>query len=96
MKASKIGLVLLMAAGMLLSSPLATAGESEDTQENRFLGDRWNVRLFGNVTWYFLRNFGVGLGLSGSDVVYENTGGSNRIKVDLRQTSFTLNASLIF
>lgn len=282
MKASKIGLTLLIAAGMLLSSPLVTAGESEDTQKNRFLGDRWNVRLFGNlseltsdvsagrelgalinleellgfdeqigtwsfdafyrlsknrkhtirlayvdfsrdahaavsgtipifdveflgevasdfgnqvgtityqysftntkkteagilagvgfysyslslsgryildndptleefgsrsenviapvptvgffvnyallpnlildlrtsfidlaigdhegralntygnVTWYFLRNFGIGLGLSSSDVVYENTGGDNRIKVDLRQTSFTLNASLVF
>jgi len=51
---------------------------------------------YGNVTWYFLRNFGIGLGLSSSDVVYENTGGDNRIKVDLRQTSFTLNASLVF
>jgi len=50
----------------------------------------------GNVTWYFLRNFGIGLGLSSSDVTYENTGGDNRIKVDLRQTSFTLNASLVF
>lgn len=51
---------------------------------------------FGNVTWYFLRNFGIGLGLSSSDVVYENTAGDNRIKVDLRQTSLTLNASLVF
>jgi len=51
---------------------------------------------FGNVTWYFSRNFGIGLGLSSSDVVYENTGGKNRIKVDLRQTSLTLNASLVF
>jgi hypothetical protein len=51
---------------------------------------------FGNVTWYFLRNFGIGLGLSSSDVVYENTGGNNRIKVDLRQTSLTLSASLLF
>jgi hypothetical protein len=51
---------------------------------------------FGNITWYFLRNFGIGLGLSSSDVVYENTGGDNRIKVDLRQTSLTLNASLVF
>jgi hypothetical protein len=50
----------------------------------------------GNVTWYFIRNFGIGLGLSSSDVVYENTGGTNRIKVDLRQTSFTINASLVF
>ena len=51
---------------------------------------------FGNVTWFFTRHFGLGLGLSSSDVVYENTGGANRIKVDLRQTSFTLNASLVF
>ena len=51
---------------------------------------------FGNVTWYFTRHFGVGLGLSSSDVVYENTGGDNRIKVDLRQTSLTLNASSVF
>jgi hypothetical protein len=50
----------------------------------------------GNLTWYFLRNFGLGVGLSSSDVVYENTGGDNRIKVDLRQTSFTFNASVVF
>ncbi len=56
-------------------------------------------RIFNNaasLTWYFSRHFGLGLGLSGSDVVYENTGGDNRIKVDLRQTSLTLNASLVF
>ncbi len=65
---------------------------------NLAIGDH-EGRVFmtsGNVTWYFLRNLGVGLGLSSSDVVYENTGGDNRIKVDLRQTSFTLNASLVF
>ncbi len=50
----------------------------------------------GNLTWYFTRHFGLGLGLAGSDVVYENTGGENRVKVDLRQTSLTLNASLLF
>lgn len=49
-----------------------------------------------NLTWYFTRHFGLGLGLSGSDVVYENTGGDTRIKVDLRQTSLTFNASLVF
>lgn len=49
-----------------------------------------------NLTWYFSRHFGLGIGLAGSDVVYENTGGDNRIKVDLRQTSLTLNASLLF
>jgi len=51
---------------------------------------------FGNVTWYFTRHFGLGLGVSSSDVVYENTGGHNRIKVDLRQWSLILNASLVF
>ena len=42
------------------------------------------------------RLFGLGLGLTGSDVVYENTGSGTRIKVELRQTAFTINASLIF
>ena len=51
---------------------------------------------FGNVTWYFIRHFGLGLGVSSSDVVYENTGGDNRIEVDLRQWSLTLNASIVF
>jgi len=51
---------------------------------------------FGNVTWYFIRHFGLGLGVSSSDVVYENTGGDNRVKVDLRQWSLTLNASVVF
>jgi len=49
-----------------------------------------------NLTWYFSRHFGLGLGLAGSDVVYENTSSGNRIKVDLRQTSLTLNASVVF
>lgn len=49
-----------------------------------------------NLNWYFSRHFGLGIGLAGSDVVYENTGGDSRIKVDLRQTSFTANASLVF
>jgi hypothetical protein len=65
---------------------------------NLAIGDH-EGRVFntmGNVTWYFTRHFGLGLGLSSSDVVYENTGGDNRIKVDLRQTSFTLNASVVF
>ena len=49
-----------------------------------------------NLTWYFTRHFGMGLGLAGSDVLYENTGGDSRIKVDLRQASLTLNAALVF
>jgi hypothetical protein len=50
----------------------------------------------GNLTWYFTRHFGLGVGLSGSDVVYENTGGDGRLKVDLRQTSAILSASVVF
>ena len=57
-------------------------------------GQLFNTNV--NLTWYFSRNFGLGLGLAGSNVIYENTGGDNRIKVDLRQTSLTLNASLVF
>jgi hypothetical protein len=49
-----------------------------------------------NLTWYFSRHFGLGLGLAGSDVVYENAGSNSRIKVELRQTSLTLNASVVF
>jgi hypothetical protein len=50
----------------------------------------------GNITWYFTRHFGLGLGLTGSDVVYENTGSGTRIKAELRQTAITINASLVF
>jgi hypothetical protein len=49
-----------------------------------------------NLTWFFARHVGLGVGLASSDVVYENTGGDNRIKVDLRQTSFTVNATFVF
>jgi len=62
------------------------------------IGDH-DGRIFnnnGNLTWYFSRHFGLGFGLSSSDVIYENTGGDNRIKVDLRQTSVTLTASMVF
>jgi hypothetical protein len=50
----------------------------------------------GNLTWYFTRHFGLGVGLSSSDIVYENTGSDSRIKVDLRQTSITANAAFVF
>ncbi len=48
---------------------------------------------WGSLTWFFSRHVGVGLGLSGSDVVYEKEGGE-KIKVDIRQN--TVNASLAF
>lgn len=49
-----------------------------------------------NLDWYFSRHFGLGIGLAGSDVVYENTSGGSRIKVDLRQSSLTANAAIVF
>ena len=50
MKTSKIGLVFLIAAGILIPAPTVFAGEPEKPQQNRYLGDRWSVRLFGNLS----------------------------------------------
>ena len=58
-----------------------------------------NGRIFtswGSVTWYFARHWGVGLGLTGSDVVYEKIGGKERIKVELRQSALTVNVTAVF
>ncbi len=51
---------------------------------------------WGAVTWFFTRHVGIGLGLSGSDVAYEQTSAGERIKVDLRQSSVNANLSLVF
>ena len=53
-------------------------------------------RTWGSLTWYFARHWGVGFGLAGSDVVYDKNTGDERIKVDLRQSSFTLNVTAVF
>ena len=58
-----------------------------------------NGRIFttwGSVTWYFARHWGVGLGLTGSDVVYDKSGGKERIKVELRQSALTFNVTAVF
>jgi len=58
-----------------------------------------NGRIFttwGSVTWYFARHWGVGVGLTGSDVVYEKKTSKERLKVELRQSAFTLNMTLVF
>ena len=58
-----------------------------------------NGRVFttwGSVTWYFARHWGVGVGLTGSDVVYEKNTSKERLKVELRQSAVTLNMTLVF
>jgi hypothetical protein len=50
MKTSKIGIVVLIAAGILVQAPAVSAGEPEKLQQNRYLGDRWSVRLFGAIS----------------------------------------------
>jgi len=58
-----------------------------------------NGRIFttwGSVTWYFASHWGIGIGLSGSDVVYEKNSGRERIRVDLRQSAMTLNVTAVF
>jgi hypothetical protein len=58
-----------------------------------------NGRVFstwGILTCYFSRHFGVGVGLSGSDVLYDKNTGDERIKVELRQSSINLSLSAVF
>ena len=58
-----------------------------------------NGRIFstwGILTWYFSRHLGVGVGLTGADVLYDKNTGSERIKVQLRQSSINLNLSAVF
>jgi hypothetical protein len=57
-----------------------------------------NGRIFnswGHLTWYFSQHFGVGLGLSASDVVYDKQG-SERIKVELRQSAVVFSLAAVF
>jgi hypothetical protein len=58
-----------------------------------------NGRIFsswGSLTWYFTRHFGVGLGLTGSDVVYDQKTDTRRIKVELRQSAVSFNVTAVF
>jgi hypothetical protein len=58
-----------------------------------------NGRIFntwGAVTWFFSRHVGIGVGLSGSDVVYEQKSGRERLKAEIRQREITGNLSLVF
>jgi len=48
------------------------------------------------VTWYFARHWGVGVGLTGSDIAYEKQTGEERLKIDLRQSALTLNLTAVF
>jgi hypothetical protein len=53
-------------------------------------------RSWGSLTWFFARHWGVGVGLAGSDVVYDQKTSDKRIKVDLRQSSLTINVTAVF
>lgn len=53
-------------------------------------------RTWANLTWFFNRHWGVGIGLSGSDVVYDQKTSDTRIKIDLRQSSLTLSVTGVF
>lgn len=58
-----------------------------------------NGRIFntvGNLTWFFSRHFGVGLGLSGSDITYKKDSGGDKLKVDVRQSSVNANLTFVF
>ena len=111
MKITKLGIIFLIAAGILIPATAATAEEPDAPQTNRYLGDRWNVRLFGNLSELTsdvsagqelgalinleeLLGFDEQITTWSFDAFYRFS--KNRIKVDLRQTSLTLNASLVF
>lgn len=64
------GIVVFAIAGTV--TPVS-AQTQDAIQANRYLGDRWSVRLFGNLSEF-----------------------ESRIKIDLRQSSLTMNASLVF
>jgi hypothetical protein len=53
-------------------------------------------RTWGNLTWFFARHWGVGIGLAGSDVVYDQKTSDKRIKVDLRQSSLNVSVTAVF
>ena len=44
------GIALLMVMTMVGLVAPAAAEDTADTQSNRYLGDRWNVRLFGSLS----------------------------------------------
>jgi hypothetical protein len=54
------------------------------------------ISTWASVTWYFARHWGVGVGLAGSDVSYEKKTNEERLKVDMRQNSLTLNVTAVF
>jgi len=58
-----------------------------------------NGRIFNSwaaITWFFTQHVGVGVGLSGSDIAYEQKTDDRRIKVDIRQSILNFNLSFVF
>ncbi len=57
-----------------------------------------NGRIFStwvSLTWFFSHHVGVGVGLSGSDVAYKKEG-SEKIKVEIRQSAINANLTFVF
>ncbi len=57
-----------------------------------------NGRIFStwaSLTWFFSPHIGVGAGLSGSDIAYENDG-SKKLKIKLRQSAINANVTFVF
>jgi hypothetical protein len=51
---------------------------------------------WGSLTWYVARHWGVGVGLTGSDVVYDKDSSKEKLKVELRQSALTVNVTAVF
>ena len=51
---------------------------------------------WGAITWFFTQHVGVGVGLSGADIAYEQKTDDKRIKVDIRQSTLNFNLSFVF
>ena len=49
-----------------------------------------------DLTWFFSRHWGVGIGLTGSDVVYDKGSARETLKVELRQNSLSFNVATVF
>jgi hypothetical protein len=54
------------------------------------------VAAWSSLTGFFSKPLDVGIDLSASDVVYDQNGGKQRIEVDLRQSSLTIDLTAVF
>jgi hypothetical protein len=48
------------------------------------------------LAWFFARHFGVGLAIGATDISYEKQSDDDRLRVDYRQSTVSLNLNLVF